>query len=314
MIWNKKKLGRIFISYRRSDTQGYAGRLSDSLENYFGGNRIFRDIDDIAGGSEFAKDIEDQMSTADAVIVLIGPQWLTVSNADGKKRIEDPNDWVAQEIVSSIELGIPIFPVLIEGTVLPRKDELPEKLAPILNYNAITISDRNWEADILGLGKIISLDVPTKNEKILFRIQVLIYVLLSLALICSSATIALSALFQAETNSVISVLISRPVAGIPFYVVVVSLIILSLIVRLVAKDKQKYIIYSLISGSVLSAFFFFGWVIINYKNNLLLKGETAEVINESMLRMNESMFIFFGSVLVATLMFSFLGLSGFKPK
>lgn len=310
MILKKQKLGKIFITYRRSDTQGYAGRLSDSLENYFGGNRIFRDIDDIIGGSEFAKDIENQMSSADAVIILIGPTWLSVSNDDGSRRIDNPEDWVAQEIVSAIELGIPLFPVLIEGTSLPRKDELPEKLAPILNYNAITISDRNWDADVLGLGKIISFDIPTKNEKTLFRLQVLIYTLLSASLIFSAGTIAYSAYSQPET----SILIPRPIAGIPFYVVVVSLIILSLIVRQIAKEKQKYMVYSLISGSVLTAFFFFGWVVINNIINKKLNDGLAEGITESFLRMNESMFIFFGSVLTVTLMFIFLGLSGFKPK
>ena len=301
MILKKKKLGRIFISYRRSDTQGYAGRLSDSLESYFGGNRIFRDIEDIKGGSEYAKDIENQISSSDAVIVLIGPNWLSVSNDDGKRRIDDPNDWVVQEIVSAMELGIRIFPVLIEGTVLPRTDELPAKLAPILNYNAITISDRNWDSDILGLGKIISFDVPTTNEKILFRIQVLIYTLLSASLIISAATIALSAIRQVTNNNQDKLeLISNDVVAIPFYVVVGSLIILSLCLRLVAKEKQKYIMYSLIAGALVTAFFFFK--VVDIKND------------ESDTQILESMWTFFGSVLVSTLMFTFLGLSGFKPK
>ena len=91
-------------------------------------------------------------------------------------------------------------------------------------------------------------------------------------------------------------LISVPIAAIPFYVVVGSLIILSLILRLIAKEKQKYIVYSLIAGTVVSIFFFFFIVLI--KNTLIF----------------ESMFVFFGSILASTLMFTFLGLSGFKPK
>ena len=299
MIWKKKKVGKIFISYRRSDTQGYAGRLSDSLESYFGGNRVFRDIKDIKGGSEYAKDIEEQMSSADAVIVLIGPNWLKARNDEGNRRIDDKDDWVAQEIITAIELGIRVFPVLIDGTVLPRKNELPSKLAPILNFNAITISDRNWEQDILGLGKIISFDVPTTNEKILFRIQVLIYTLLSLSLVISTAFVTSSAISQVNNNQQeITELIALPIAAIPFYVLVGSLIILSLILRLIAKEKQKYIVYSLIAGSVLSAFFFFGLVYIKNSLNPMI----------------ESMFIFFGSILSSTIMFTFLGLSGFKPK
>jgi len=295
----KKKIGKIFISYRRSDTQGYARRLSDSLETYFGGNRVFRDIKDIKGGSEYAKDIEEQMSSADAVIVLIGPNWLSVSYEEGKRRIDDSDDWVVQEIITAIELGIRVFPVLIDGTVLPRKNELPPNLVPILNFNAITISDRNWEQDILGLGKIISFDVPTTNEKILFRIQILIYTLLSLSLVTSTAFVALSAISQVKSNKQeITELILLPIAAFPFYVLVGSLIILSLILRLIDKEKQKYNVYSIIAGSVLSAFFFFGIVYI--KNSL-----------DPMI---ESMFVFFGSILASTLMFTFLGLSGFKPK
>ena len=295
MNWKKKKLGRIFISYRRSDTQGYAGRLSDSLEAYFGGNRIFRDIKDIKGGSKYAKDIDEQMSSADAVIVLIGPNWLSVTNDDGKRRIDNPNDWVVQEIVTAIKLGIRVFPVLIDGTVLPRKNELPSNLAPILNFNAITISDRNWDFDILSLGKIISFDVPTTNEKILFRIQVLIYTLLSLSLIISAAIITLSAMSQENNNKQeVAELISVPIAAIPFYVVVGSLIILSLILRLIAKEKQKYIVYSLIAGTVVSIFFFFFIVLI--KNTLIF----------------ESMFVFFGSILASTLMFTFFRFVGIQ--
>ena len=292
MFSKKKGQGRIFISYRRSDTQGYAGRLSDSLEAYFGGKRVFRDIEDIKGGSEYAKDIEKSLSSADAVIVLMGPNWLSVTGEDGKRRIDDPEDWVSQEIVTAIEQGIRVFPVLIEGTVLPRKDELPEKLAPILNYNAITISDRNWDADILGLGKIISFDIPTANEKLLFQVQVLIYTLLSGSLIYSAATIAYNAANDIEK------LIAPPLAALPFYAVMGSVIILSLIVRLVAKEKQKYIKYSIITGVLGSAFFFFGLVYLSVQNDT----------------MKESMFIFFGSVLVTTIMFTFLNLSGFKPK
>ena len=298
MFPKKNKQGRIFISYRRSDTQGYAGRLSDSLEDYFGENRVFRDIEDIKGGSEFAKDIKTQMRSADAIIVLIGPQWLTITDDDGNRRIDNPNDWVVQEIVMAIEDGIRVFPVLIEGTVLPRKDELPEKLASILNYNAITVSDKKWDADILGLGKIISFDVPTTNERLLYKIQLLIYSVLGASLIYSTSTIAYKASKLIDFNHEKDSLISLPIAATPFYVIISSLIILSLILNLVASDKRKYIVYCLITGVVGTSFFFFGFIF--KKDDWVLAEET--------------MFVFFGSILVSTLMYLFLGLSGFKPK
>ncbi len=298
MIWKKNKQGRIFISYRRSDTQGYAGRLSDSLEAYFGGKRVFRDIEDIKGGSKYAKDIEDQLRTADAVIVLIGPNWLSVADENEERRIDDPEDWVVKEIVTAIENGTRIFPVLIEGTVLPRESELPVYLGPILDYNAVTISDRNWDADVLGLGKIISFEIPTANERILFRLQVLIYTAFASSLIFSTGIIATNAIGMMKDDPGIKELISLPFAGIPFYVVICTLIILSSIIGLVAKEKQRYIIYAIITGVLGSAFFFFGTYFIKGADQLIY----------------ESMFVFFGSILVTTLMYTFLGLSGFKPK
>lgn len=288
MIWKKKNQRKIFISYRRADTQGFAGRLEDSLEAYFGENRVFRDIQDIKGGSDFAKDIKTQLGSADAVIVLIGPNWLSIANADGKARLEATDDWVSQEIITAIEKGTQLFPVLIEGTVLPRKNELPEKLAPLLNYNAITISDRNWDADVLGLGKIISFDIPTTNERILRLVQIFIYFALGASLIFSAGIIALN-----SVNNHLPLILLKE-AGAPFYAIVACTILTPFIINLVAKERQKFIIYSVATGVLGSAFFFFG---VNF------------IVDEK-----EAMFVFFGSVLVTTLIFTFLSLSGFKPK
>lgn len=157
--------GRIFISYRRSDAKGYAGRLSDSLEEHFGNNRVFRDIEDIKGGAAFGEVIEANIQSADAVIILIGPSWLSVTGEGNVPRLQEEGDWVAQEIASAIELGIPLFPVLIEQTPMPRQAELPERLHPILKYNAITLSDNSWSSDVQRLAKFLAFDIPSVNER-----------------------------------------------------------------------------------------------------------------------------------------------------
>ena len=128
MSANRKQNGKLFISYRRADARGIAGRLGDTLGAYFGDNRVFRDIDDIAGGADFGNVIEQSLQDADAVIVLIGPDWLSMKGENGQRRLDDPGDWVAQEIAVAMQLKKPIFPVLIENTSMPREDELPEKL------------------------------------------------------------------------------------------------------------------------------------------------------------------------------------------
>src|SRR5688500_704955 len=123
----RKQTGKLFISYRRFDTRGVAGRLSDTLGAYFGDERVFRDIENIAGGADFGDVIEQNLQTADAVIVLIGPDWLTLKNDTGLRRLDDPKDWVAAEIAAAIEMKKPIFPVLVEGASMPRAEELPER-------------------------------------------------------------------------------------------------------------------------------------------------------------------------------------------
>lgn len=311
MFW-KKKEGRIFISYRRTDAKGVAGRLSDTLEIYFGNNRVFRDIEDITGGAEFGQVIEKNLQSADAVIVLIGPDWLSTTNEDGLRRLDAADDWVTQEIAVAIKQHIPLFPVLIEGTPMPRHNELPEKLTPLLKYNAITISDRNWHADVLGLGKIISFNIPSSNERILYRAKLSISVILCASLTFSAGVVALNELgricmtatdatlcafwqfWRGKSATGEDLLIRLPQSGIPFIAVAVSVLILFRIVGLVSQERQRYIYYSAAAGTLGALFFFCIQIFI---------GNSEEPI-----------VTFFGSVLVVTLMFAFMNMSGFKTK
>lgn len=87
-----KAPGRIFINYRRDDVAGVAGRLSDSLSRYFGDGRVFRDVDGIDAGANFEEVLKNTSQSADAMIVLIGRQWTTVADAQGRPRLHDPDD------------------------------------------------------------------------------------------------------------------------------------------------------------------------------------------------------------------------------
>lgn len=165
---------RIFISYRREDTQWAAGRLSDSLASYFGDDRVFRDIEDIAGGAKFGDVIHETLAAADAVVVLIGKDWLRASNDQGMRRLEDPDDWVAREIAGALDKGVPVYPVLLEGTPMPREAELPEALWPLTRYNALSISDSRWQEDVARLAKIVAFDIPSATERLLQAVNVLI--------------------------------------------------------------------------------------------------------------------------------------------
>jgi hypothetical protein len=180
----RKQPARIFLNYRRDDTRWISGRLIDSLKAYFGDDRVFRDIESIKGGAEFGDVIETSMQSADAVIVLIGPDWLTVAGEDGKPRLEDPDDWVAREIASALAQGVPVYPVLVEHTPIPRAEDLPEPIRPLVERNAMSISETRWDEDVTRLAKIVGIDVPgSAAERTLNRDRLLISLLLLLAAI-----------------------------------------------------------------------------------------------------------------------------------
>jgi len=276
-----KQTGKLFISYRRGDARGIAGRLSDTLGAYFGDDRVFRDIESIEGGADFGNVIEESLQTADAVIVLIGPDWVTLKDDEGHRRIDDPEDWVAQEIAVAMQLKKPVFPVLVENASLPRAEELPGKLKPLTRYNAISISDDRWKADVERLAKIISFEIPSASERRLYWVRLGISVALfaSLSLIAGIHTWAAGK--SGELHWV----------SIPFMVIISSSLLLLSIINLIDEERKRFIHASIASGAIGSLLFF---------TFFLIRGDNSAT--------------YFGAILVGTLMFAFMNISGFKAK
>jgi len=288
MSTKTKHTGKLFISYRRSDVRGIAGRLSDTLGAYFGDNRIFRDIESIEGGADFGNVIEQNLNNADAVIVLIGPDWLSTKNADGQRRLDDPKDWVAEEIAVAMQLKKSIFPVLVDGAPMPRAEELPEKLKSLIRFNAIAISDDRWKSDVLRLGKIISFEIPSANERKLARVNIGISFALFASLSLTAGLVSWNFLHGEKE------LLKLWQSGIPFVVIIASTLLLSSIVNLIDEERKRFIHASMLNGALGSLIFFI---------LLLFLNETQEPLT-----------IFFGTNLVGTLMLAFMNMSGFKAK
>jgi hypothetical protein len=280
--------GKLFVSYRRSDARGIAGRLSDTLAVYFGDDRVFRDIENIEGGADFGDMITQALQTADAVIVLIGPEWLSLKNEKGLRRLEDPQDWVAEEIASAIALKKPIFPVLVENASMPRAEDLPDRLKPLTRYNALSISDDRWKTDVLRLGKIISLEIPSASERRIERVRLAISASLVISLSLTAGIFCINFLQEKEPW------LQLWQSGIPYLAILGSTLLLSMIANLIDEERRNYIHASIISGTLGSFIFFI----------LLLP------LHES----QEPVIAFLGSIVVSALMFAFMSISGFKAK
>jgi hypothetical protein len=149
-------MSAIFLSYRRADTSGYAGRLGESLARHFGRENVFRDVEGIAPGNDFTDALDAAVARCEVLLVLIGDTWLVERNVDGSRRLDDTRDFVRLEIETALRRGIPVLPVLLEGATMPRASELPESIAALTRHQAIEISDTRWDYDFRRLVQAIA--------------------------------------------------------------------------------------------------------------------------------------------------------------
>ncbi len=138
----------IFISYRREDTSGYAGRLYDQVSAHFGRDHVFMDVAALEPGSDFVDTIEKKVGTCDALIALIGKEWLTVKDEQNQVRLGRPGDFVSVEIAAALKRNVEVIPVLVGGAKMPLQRELPESLQLLSRRQALEISDVHFTRDV----------------------------------------------------------------------------------------------------------------------------------------------------------------------
>ena len=102
-------MGGIFLSYRRDDNRHAAGRLYDCLQQRFSSEQIFFDVDAIEPGLSFMQNIEERIRASDAIIVVIGLNWLDARDGEGHRRLDDPEDFVRVEIAAGLQQGIRVI-------------------------------------------------------------------------------------------------------------------------------------------------------------------------------------------------------------
>lgn len=155
---------RIFISYRRDDSAGYAGRLEASLEQRLGAGCVFRDASDIAPGTDFAAVIARRLAAAQAVVVLIGPRWAGAGEA-GRRRIDEAGDFVRIEVQAALAAGVRVVPALLPGASMPAAASLPVPLQPLAALQALALGDAHWESDVTRLATALGWRAGISGEQ-----------------------------------------------------------------------------------------------------------------------------------------------------
>lgn len=145
----------IFISYRRDDTEGQAGRLFEDLREAFGADAVFMDVATIEPGVDFRRAIERHTAACSALLALIGRNWLTAKGDNGLRRLDDPNDYVRLETAAALRRDIPVIPVLVRDATMVRAEDLPDDLKELAYRNGVELTHARWESDVQLLIKAL---------------------------------------------------------------------------------------------------------------------------------------------------------------
>jgi TIR domain len=154
--------GGIFVSYRRQDSGHLAGRLYDRLADRFGGGQVFMDVDTIEPGTDFAEEITRAVAACKVLLAVIGPGWLTATDEQDRRRLDNPGDFVRLEIEAALARGVRVIPVLADGAVMPGQHDLPESLAALARRNALFIRHESFRSDagrlIAAIERVLAAD------------------------------------------------------------------------------------------------------------------------------------------------------------
>jgi hypothetical protein len=138
----------VFISYRRDDASGEGGRLADTIRHEFGEDSVFMDTSDIPLGEEWPAALRGAVQNASVVLAVIGPGWLTAQDEYGRRRLDDPDDWVRQEIQLGLELDKTIMPLLVRHSSMVPPVALPPEISSLSSRHAFSIRTESWPHDV----------------------------------------------------------------------------------------------------------------------------------------------------------------------
>jgi DNA polymerase len=148
-------MARIFINYRRQDSEGYVGRLYDHLIRHFEPDTLFLDVDSIPPGVDFVEFLDSAVAECDVLLAVIGPGWTSAADDAGERRIMREDDFVRIEIASALRQKKTVIPLLVGGAKMPRGAELPDDVAGLARRNAMELSHGRFGTDVDMLAQAV---------------------------------------------------------------------------------------------------------------------------------------------------------------
>jgi TIR domain-containing protein len=161
---------KVFLSYRREDSAGYAGRIQDRLAQEFGRDLLFMDVDTVPLGVNFVTVLHNEVAKCEVLLAVIGPHWLDACNDAGKRRLDDSHDFVRIEIGAALQRNIPVIPILLDGAKVPKANQLPKDLEELSLRNGLDVRHASFHNDIDKLvrslkGQLAETDIRERRSE-----------------------------------------------------------------------------------------------------------------------------------------------------
>ncbi|WP_339864030.1 toll/interleukin-1 receptor domain-containing protein [uncultured Algoriphagus sp.] len=156
---------KIFLSHRHSDTQSDCHRIRETLEQEFGEDAVFLDIENLEPGIRFADAIDKALKESKVVLVAIGPDWFGDPDENGVTRLFQEKDWVRREVSAALaKPDTRVIPLLLKGASRPTADQLPDELKELADLQTFEISITRWKYDLGVLVEALAKLIPRKKK------------------------------------------------------------------------------------------------------------------------------------------------------
>jgi TIR domain len=143
--------GGVFINHRGEDSGAYGVLLHFVLSRYLGPEAVFLDSESLVAGSDYVDELLTRVHRCRVLLAVIGPHWLTATDQAGRRRIDNPHDWIRRELVEAFAAGVAVVPIVTDGAEMPVEDELPNDIAMLGRRQYRRLRHRDASADLARL-------------------------------------------------------------------------------------------------------------------------------------------------------------------
>jgi TPR repeat protein len=147
--------GGVFICYRREETAFAARAIHDRVVQRLERENVFLDVDNIDLGVDWFNVLTDRVGACDALVAVIGRNWVSSADKDGLRRLDDPDDFVRIEIEAALKRDVRVIPILVDGAAMPKASELPDSLKNLARRQGIEVSPARFDADVEKLTRAL---------------------------------------------------------------------------------------------------------------------------------------------------------------